>query len=100
MINKKKAAVLAIALTVLAAAAMIVLFKGQARHLRFNPEDGLQVICRGQVTELRSFVRTMRQAEEGSAGLATSIHRLVENFERARLWSGLVDRYRAWVLAS
>jgi glycosyltransferase involved in cell wall biosynthesis len=25
---------------------------------------------------------------------------VVENFERARLWSGLVDRYRAWVLAS
>ncbi len=42
----------------------------------------LQVICRGQVTEMRSFVRAMRQAEEGSAGLAASIHRLVENFER------------------
>ena len=25
---------------------------------------------------------------------------VVENFERTRLWSGLVDRYRAWVLAS
>jgi glycosyltransferase involved in cell wall biosynthesis len=25
---------------------------------------------------------------------------VVGNFERARLWSGLVDRYRAWVLAS
>ncbi len=42
----------------------------------------LQGICRGQVTELRSFVRAMRQAEAGSVGLATSIHRLVEIFER------------------
>jgi glycosyltransferase involved in cell wall biosynthesis len=25
---------------------------------------------------------------------------VVENFERARLWSGLVDRYRSWVEAS
>ena len=25
---------------------------------------------------------------------------VVENFERARLWSGLVDRYHAWVMAS
>ncbi len=25
---------------------------------------------------------------------------VVENFERARLWTGLVDRYRAWAEAS
>ena len=27
-------------------------------------------------------------------------HWVVENFDRNRLWSGLVDRYHAWVLAS
>ena len=42
----------------------------------------LQDLCRGQVTELRSFVRAMRQRENGSAGLAASIHRLVEVFEK------------------
>ena len=25
---------------------------------------------------------------------------VVENFERSRLWSGLVDRYHAWILTS
>jgi exodeoxyribonuclease VII large subunit len=28
----------------------VVLFKSQARSLRFSPEDGLQVICRGRVS--------------------------------------------------
>jgi exodeoxyribonuclease VII large subunit len=28
----------------------VVLFKNQARHLRFSPEDGLHVICRGRVS--------------------------------------------------
>jgi signal transduction histidine kinase len=42
----------------------------------------LQELCREQVTELRVFVRGMRQAESGSAGLAASIRRLVENFQK------------------
>jgi len=42
----------------------------------------LQDLCRGQVTELRDFVRAMRQAETGGAGLAASIRRLVEVFEK------------------
>lgn len=42
----------------------------------------LQDLCRGQVTELRAFVRGMRQSEAGSAGLAASIRRLVELFQK------------------
>jgi signal transduction histidine kinase len=42
----------------------------------------LQELCRGQVAELRAFVRGMRQTEPESAGLAASIRRLVENFQK------------------
>ena len=48
-----------------------VLFKMQARILRFLPEDGLQVICRGRVSlyenyQYRMYPRfdTLRQANE------------------------------------
>jgi signal transduction histidine kinase len=44
--------------------------------------EQLQELCREQVTELRAFVRGMRQAESGSAGLAASLRRLVESFQK------------------
>jgi len=56
--------------------------------LERNPEAArgelaqIQDLCRDQVTELRAFVRGMRQAETGSAGLAASIRRLVEVFQK------------------
>ena len=42
----------------------------------------IQDLCRDQVTELRAFVRGMRQAETGSAGLSASMRRLVEVFQK------------------
>jgi signal transduction histidine kinase len=42
----------------------------------------IQDLCRGQVTELRAFVRGMRQAETEGAGLAASMRRLVEVFQK------------------
>lgn len=51
-------------------------------HAAVDELAQLQALCRGQVAELRSFVRAMRQRENGSAGLAASIHRLVEAFEK------------------
>jgi signal transduction histidine kinase len=41
----------------------------------------LQDLCRAQVSELRSFVRSMRPPEEG-VSLGASISRLVEQFQR------------------
>ncbi|MDP3000301.1 MAG: sensor histidine kinase [Bryobacterales bacterium] len=42
----------------------------------------IQELCRDQVTELRAFVREMRQAETGSGGLSASMRRLVEVFQK------------------
>ena len=41
----------------------------------------LQELCRNQVTELRSFVRSMRPVEEG-VSLSASLSRMVEQFQR------------------
>jgi signal transduction histidine kinase len=41
----------------------------------------LQELCRNQVSELRSFVRSMRPVEEG-VSLSASLSRMVEQFER------------------
>jgi signal transduction histidine kinase len=41
----------------------------------------LQDLCRGQVTDLRSFVRSMRPADEGMS-LAASVSRMAESFQR------------------
>ncbi len=41
----------------------------------------LQDICKGQVNELRSFVRSMRPPEEGMS-LSASLSRMVEQFQR------------------
>lgn len=41
----------------------------------------LQDLCRAQVSELRSFVRSMRPAEEG-VSLGASVSRMVEQFQR------------------
>ena len=41
----------------------------------------LQDLCRGQVTDLRSFVRSMRPADEGMS-LAASVSRMAELFQR------------------
>ena len=41
----------------------------------------LQELCRGQVTDLRSFVRSMRPVDEGMS-LAASVSRMAELFQR------------------
>jgi len=41
----------------------------------------LQELCRGQVTDLRGFVRSMRPADEGMS-LAASVSRMAELFQR------------------
>jgi signal transduction histidine kinase len=41
----------------------------------------LQDLCRNQVTELRSFVRSMRPVEEG-VSLSASLSRMIEQFQR------------------
>jgi signal transduction histidine kinase len=41
----------------------------------------LQDLCRSQVAELRSFVRSMRPTDEGMS-LAASIHRMADSFQR------------------
>ena len=41
----------------------------------------LQDLCRNQLTELRSFVRSMRPVEEGIS-LSASLSRMVEQFQR------------------
>jgi signal transduction histidine kinase len=42
----------------------------------------LQELCRIQVTELRTFVRSMRPLESGSSNLTASILRIVHGFQR------------------
>ena len=41
----------------------------------------LQDLCRGQVADLRSFVRSMRPADEGMS-LSASLNRMVDSFQR------------------
>jgi len=53
-----------------------VMFRGQVRRLRFNPEDGMQVICRGRVSvyrprgELQLIIDTVEPAGVGALQLA------------------------------
>ena len=49
----------------------------------------LRDLCRNQVTELRSFVRSMRPVEEG-VSLSASLSRMVEQFQRD---TGIVARF-------
>jgi signal transduction histidine kinase len=51
----------------------------------------LQELCRNQVTELRSFVRSMRPVEEG-VSLSASLSRMVEQFQRD---TGIAARFSA-----
>ena len=67
-----------------------VLFKGQARHLRFNPEDGLQVICRGRVSlyEKRGEYQLILEAMEpkGIGALQLAFLQLKERLEKESLF--------------
>jgi exodeoxyribonuclease VII large subunit len=67
-----------------------VLFKGQARHLRFNPEDGLQVICRGRVSlyEKRGEYQLILEAMEpkGIGALQLAFLQLRERLEKEGLF--------------
>ena len=67
-----------------------VLFKGQARHLRFNPEDGLQVICRGRVSlyEKRGEYQLILEAMEpkGIGALQLAFLQLKERLEKEGLF--------------
>ncbi len=58
------------------------------RLLERDPEkakqelEQLQELTRGQVEEVRAFVRAMRPVEDGSGDLAAAVSRLTDNFER------------------
>ncbi len=55
----------------------------------------------GDVEALSGAILAQVDAEIGrSSSERQEATWVVENFERARLWSGLVDRYHAWVMAS
>jgi signal transduction histidine kinase len=60
-----------------------ILRKLLARDVEAAAEElrQLQELCRKQVTELRSFVRSMRPVEEG-VSLSASLSRMVEQFQR------------------
>ena len=67
-----------------------VLFKGQARHLRFEPEDGLQVICRGRVSlyEKRGEYQLILEVMEpkGIGALQLAFLQLKERLEKEGLF--------------
>src|SRR5512136_2546040 len=67
-----------------------VLFKSQARHLRFDPEDGLQVICRGRVSlyEKRGEYQFILEAMEpkGIGALQLAFLQLKERLEKEGLF--------------
>jgi exodeoxyribonuclease VII large subunit len=64
----------------------VVLFKNQARTLRFSPEDGLQVICRGRVSlyEKRGEYQLILEEMEpkGIGALQLAFLQLKERLER------------------
>jgi exodeoxyribonuclease VII large subunit len=64
----------------------VVLFKNQARNLRFSPEDGLQVICRGRVSlyEKRGEYQLILEEMEpkGIGALQLAFLQLKERLER------------------
>jgi exodeoxyribonuclease VII large subunit len=63
-----------------------VLFRGQARHLRFVPEDGLHVICRGRVSlyEKRGEYQLILEVMEpkGIGALQLAFLQLKERLEK------------------
>ena len=84
-----------------------VLFRSQARHLRFVPEDGLHVICRGRVGvyEKRGEYQLILEVMEpkGIGALQLAFLQLKERLEKegffARLrkklhWGDLSDRQK------
>ena len=68
-----------------------VLFKGQARHLRFAPEDGFHVICRGRVSvyEKRGEYQIILGSMEpkGIGALQLAFLQLKEKLEKEGLFS-------------
>lgn len=50
-------------------------------NMAVNELTELQELCKGQVTDLRSFVRSMRPRDEGMS-LAVSLNKMVEAFQR------------------
>jgi signal transduction histidine kinase len=68
-----------------------ILRKLMARDVEAAAEELRQLrdLCRNQVTELRSFVRSMRPVEEG-VSLSASLSRMVEQFQRD---TGIVARF-------
>ena len=67
-----------------------VLFKSQARRLRFDPEDGLQVICRGRLSlyEKRGEYQLILEAMEpkGIGALQLAFLQLKERLEKEGLF--------------
>ncbi len=61
-----------------------ILRKMLARNPQIAAEElvQLQELCRSQVNELRTFVRSMRPAEVDGASLGASISRMVEQFQK------------------
>jgi signal transduction histidine kinase len=61
-----------------------ILKKMLARDPRMAAEELLQLqeLCRSQVGELRSFVRSMRPADVDGSSLGASISRMVEQFQK------------------
>ena len=70
-----------------------ILRKLLARDVEAAAEElrQLRELCRNQVTELRSFVRSMRPVDEG-VSLSASVSRMVEQFQRD---TGIVARFSA-----
>jgi exodeoxyribonuclease VII large subunit len=68
----------------------VVFFKSQARTLRFSPEDGLQVICRGRVSlyEKRGDYQLILEEMEpkGIGALQLAFLQLKERLEREGLF--------------
>ena len=63
------------------------------------PGSGLVPV--GDVQALSEEIVAQVDAEIGrSSSERQETTWVVENFDRAQLWSGLVDRYRAWVMTS
>jgi glycosyltransferase involved in cell wall biosynthesis len=62
---------------------------------------GSALVAVGDVAALGEAIVTQVAAGFGrSSSERQEATWVVENFERARLWSGLVDRYRTWLMAS
>lgn len=71
-----------------------VLFRGQQKHLRFRPEDGLQVVCQGRITvyEPRGDYQILieRMEPQGVGTLQLAFEQLKKKLETEGLFA--VDR--------